>query len=113
MISTTTPSWEALRTEESRAVEESLRATGFAQVDAYRYNSASIRVRVIDPRFEGRSFAERDGEVEPHLATLPESIQADIVNLLTFAPTELDPEHRSLRDQLMNLEFEDPGRSML
>ena len=28
------------------------------QVDAYRYNSASIRVRVIDPRFEGMSVPE-------------------------------------------------------
>ena len=55
MTNTFTPVWERKRTDETRQVEEVLRQAGFQQADAYRYNSASIRVRVIDPRFEGRS----------------------------------------------------------
>ena len=113
MSSTTKPVWYAMRTEESRAVETALREAGFADSDAYRRNSASIRVRVIDPRFEGLSPEDRDGMVEPILATLPEKIQGDIVTLFTIAPSELDLECQSLRQYLQNLEFEEPSRSML
>lgn len=37
----------------------------FDQMDANHYNSASIRVRVIDPRFEGVPTENRDAMVEP------------------------------------------------
>jgi stress-induced morphogen len=109
MSQTTAPRWQALRTAESRAVEDLLRKE-FTNVDAYRYNSASIRVRVIDPRFAGKSPEERDAMVEPFLDRLPEDIQADIMSLLTFAPGETEG---SLRDRLANLEFDDPSPSML
>ena len=36
--------WEAKRTDETKQVENVLRKAGFKKVDAYRYNSASIRV---------------------------------------------------------------------
>ena len=85
MTNTTAPAWEAKRTDETRQVEEVLKQAGFDQVDAYRYNSASIRVRVIDRRFEGIPREQRDGMVEPHLEQLPERTQADIVTLFTFA----------------------------
>jgi len=74
MSQTTTPRWRTMQTEESREVESVLRPE-FPGTDAYRYNSASIRVRVVDPRFEGRSHEERDAMVEPLLDRLPESIQ--------------------------------------
>ena len=109
MSQATEPRWHAMRTEDSNLVEKILRAK-FSQTDAYRYNSASIRVRVVDPRFEGKSSEERDAMVEPHLNRLPESIQADIMNLLTIAPSELSG---SSRKQFANLEFEDPSRSGL
>jgi hypothetical protein len=109
MSQTTVPRWQALRTNESRAVEELL-GKEFAKVDAYRYNSASIRVRVIDPKFAGKSREQRDAMVEPFLDCLPEDIQADIMSLLTFAEGE---EEHSLRDHLANLEFDDPSPSML
>ena len=67
------PRWEAKRTDETRHVEDVLREAGFDQVDAYRYNPASIRVRVIDRRFEGLSPEQRDALVEPHLDELPEA----------------------------------------
>ncbi|HEV7222059.1 MAG TPA: hypothetical protein VGN42_05115 [Pirellulales bacterium] len=105
----TQPAWRTMQTEETRSVERVLRDV-FPSADAYRYNSASIRVRVIDPRFSGKSRDERDGMVEPLLKTLPEATQADIINLLTLAPEETTG---SLRTMSANEEFESPTPSSL
>src|ERR1700722_3241232 len=101
--------WEAMRTDESRQVEDLLRKE-FPKTDAYRYNSASISVRVVDPRFESLSMEERDSMVEPLLKQLPEELQADIMNLLTLSPGETA---KFSRKSLVNEEFEDPSPSML
>ena len=105
-MTTKTPKWENKRTDQSRQVEAVLKAAGFEQVDAYRYNPASIRVRVVDTRFEGVPEEKRDAQVEKELKKLPESIQADIVNLLVFAPSDLKNPLNNL-----NLEFNDPSPS--
>jgi hypothetical protein len=103
-----TPRWASMRTPESRQVETLLRQT-FPNTDAYRYNAASIRVRVIDEHFRGLSEEERDALVEPLLKQLPGEIQDDIVNLMTFTPEETLPENMSL----VNIEFEDPSPTLL
>ncbi len=113
MTQTVAPRWEAKRTDETRLVEDVLRRAGFDQVNAYRYNKASIRVRVIDPRFEGLSSEERDAMVEPHLDRLPERTQADIMNLFTFAPSELQQPPTAFKEYIKNTEFDDPSPSML
>jgi hypothetical protein len=113
MTNTTTSRWEAKRTSETRQVEDVLRKAGFGKVDAYRYNSASIRVRVVDSRFEELPPEKRDAMVEPHLDQLPERTQADIMNLFTFAPSELQQTPKTFRAFLLNTEFEDPSPSML
>ena len=113
MKKTTAPTWEAKRTDETRNVEDVLRNAGFESVDAYRYNSASIRVRVIDSRFEGLSSEKRDGLIEPYLEQLPPRTQADIMNLFTFAPTELKQTPKPLREFFLNTEFRDPSPSLL
>lgn len=113
MTDTIAPSWEAKRTSETRHVEDVLRQAGFEKVDAYRYNSASIRVRVIDSRFEGCSPEQRDTLIEPHLENLPESTQADIISLFAFAPSDLQQTPKTLRQFLLNTEFEEPSPSML
>jgi hypothetical protein len=113
MTDTCTQPWEGKRTDETRRVEETLIDAGFDRVDAYRYNAASIRVRVIDSRFEEMPIEDRDKMVEPHLEQLPERTQADIMNLFTFAPSEIEPTSKSLRTVLMNTEFEHPSPSML
>lgn len=97
--------WESKRTPDTRMVEDYLRRH-FEQADAYRYNSASIRVRVIDARFEGVSREQRDEMVEPCLAELPLEIQKDIVNLFNLAPSELDRAPATLREYMLNAEFE-------
>ena len=109
MSQKTTPRWHRMRTPETRAVEKVLRKI-FPGSDAYRYNSASIRVRIIDSRFAGKSAEERDELVEPLLAQLPEETQADIINLLTLSPGEPD---ESFKARFANEEFENPSRSML
>lgn len=113
MTDAVAPPWEAKRTDETREVERVLQTAGFEKVDAYRYNSASIRVRVIDSRFEGLSAEKRESMVEPFLDQLPERTQADIMSLLTFAPSELSQTPKNLRQVMLNLEFEDPSPSML
>lgn len=113
MTNTTLPVWEAKRTDETRQVEDLLRKAGFEKVDAYRYNSASIRLRVIDSRFERLSAERRDAMVEPHLDRLPEQTQADIISLYTFAPSELHESPKTMREFMLNAEFDDPSPSML
>lgn len=113
MTNTSAPPWETKSTDETRQVEDVLRGAGFEKVDAYRYNSASIRVRVVDSRFEGLPHEKRDAMVEPHLEQLPERTQADIMNLFTFAPSELQQTPKTFREFLLNTEFEDPSPSML
>ncbi|HEX4146611.1 MAG TPA: hypothetical protein VHY91_24125 [Pirellulales bacterium] len=112
MNSTSESEWKK-HTDETREVEQVLRSAGFENVEAYRYNSASIRVRVVDSRFEGMRPEKRDAMVEPHLEKLPERTQADIISLFTFAPSELQQTPKTLRQFMLNTEFEDPSPSML
>jgi stress-induced morphogen len=112
MTTATTPQWEAKRTAETRMVEDRLKPH-FERVDSYRYNSASIRVRVIDSRFEGMSREKRDAMVEEQLDQLPPETQRDIVTLFTFAPSELTRTATNFREFMQNTEFEDPSPSML
>jgi hypothetical protein len=112
-MTTATPAWHAKRTEETRMVEDVLRCGGFDQVDAYRYNSASIRVRVIDRRFEGMSREGRDTLVEEYLDKLPLETQQDIVILFTLAPSELARTPATFREFMLNTEFDDPSPTML
>ena len=112
MTMTTTPAWETKRTPETHKVEDLLKPH-FGQADSYRYNSATIRVRVIDPQFEGMAREKRDAMVEQYLDTLPAETQRDIVTLLTFAPSELQGTPTSFRERMLNAEFEDAGPPML
>jgi hypothetical protein len=103
------PRWEDRRTPETRGIEKLL-GNEFDCAEAYRFNSASIRVRVIDPRFEGKTVAEREDMVLPLIQRLPKKTQEDILLLLTIAPSELKGKNRHL---LVNLEFEQPLPSRL
>jgi hypothetical protein len=113
MTNISVPRWETKRTDETRRVEEVLRSVGFQKVDAYRYNPASIRVRVVDPQFEGLPPERRHAIVDPHLEQLPERTQADIIDLFTFAPSELEQTPKTFREFFLNTEFDDPSPSML
>jgi stress-induced morphogen len=72
---------------------------------AYRYNSASIRVRVVSEQFSGKDRVERSELVYPILEkNLPRDTWEDITLILLLAPEEMD-------EALMNLEFENPTPS--
>jgi hypothetical protein len=112
MTQTAAPPWESKRTDETRMVEESL-DPHFERVDSYRYNSASIRLRVIDPRFEGMSREMRDAMVEEYIDRLPSETQRDIVTLYVFAPSELARTPENFREFMLNTEFENPSPTLL
>lgn len=112
MTTATTPPWEAKRTAETKMVEDRLRPH-FDRVDSYRYNSASIRVRVVDRRFEGTSREKRDAMVEEQLDKLPPETQRDIVTLFTIAPSELTRTPTTFREFMQNMEFDNPSPTML
>ncbi len=105
--------WENKRTDESRMVEDELREAGYERVDAYRYNSASLRVRVIDKRFESIPREERDQIVEPFIDKLPPSTQSDIVSLVLLSPSEFNQPNNTFREFMLNTEFENPSPSIL
>ncbi|RMF75817.1 MAG: hypothetical protein D6744_13025 [Planctomycetota bacterium] len=78
-----------------------------AEAALYRQNSASIRLRVIDRRFEGMTKSRRHAYVWDFLASrVPEDTLSDVSLVLAIPPAEL-------KTSLMNLEFEDPTQSGL
>ena len=98
LMNATMPRWETMRTEETR------------RVNAYCYNSASIRVRVIDDRFEGLSNEARDDLAAPLIDRLPTETQADILVLLAISPDEIGGHNRY---SFINFDFDDPSPSTL
>jgi len=109
MSSRTKSRWEEMRTPETHQVEHILRKE-FPKTDAYRYNSASIRVRIEDHRFRGKTQEQRDALVEPLLAQLPRATQADIMNLVLLYPGETG---ESIKALFADTEFKDPSPSIL
>lgn len=101
---------ESRKTDETRKIEAELRA-GFPDSEVYRYNSGSIRIRVIDGRFEGLDIEERDRLVSETLDRLPDRLLRQIILVLTLTPEEasgtLD------RSSFLNEEFEHPSPSLL
>lgn len=77
-----------------------------AAVAVRRQNSVSIRVRVVDPDFEGVSRADRDDQIWGILNQLPERVRSQITMLLLLTPDETGK-------SLANLEFEFPIQSRL
>lgn len=73
---------------------------------AYRYNPASIRVRIVSNRFKGISRGDREDIVWPILRKLPNKIRQDITILVLLPPEELKESH-------LNFEFEHPSPSLI
>jgi len=101
--------WEEKRTEETKRVERGL-GRYFPTVQAYRQNSASIRVRVIDKQFEGKTREEREALAMPHIMALPKRTREDITMIILLAPSELKTKGVHV---LTNHEFEHPLMSNL
>lgn len=76
----------------TRAVATALRvytdAHPAAEADVYRYSPVSVRARVIDPDFRGKSLSERHRTVWPLLAPLDEDALGELTMLLLLTPDE-------------------------
>lgn len=59
-----------------------------ARIDLYRQNSVSVRLRIVDPGFDGQSKPNRSAIVWQYLAKLPEDVQSDISMVLLLTPEE-------------------------
>jgi stress-induced morphogen len=77
-----------------------------ANAEVYRQNSASIRIRIVDPRFAALDRVERHDQLRRELSQLPEDVQQQISLLLLLPPAEL-------RSSLASLDFDDPLPSTL
>jgi hypothetical protein len=77
-----------------------------AEIVLYRQNSISIRIRVIDPSFDGMEKSERHTRIWKYLEKLPEGVQSDISMLFLLTPEET-------KRSLANLEFDDPSPSLI
>ena len=77
-----------------------------ADIEVKLQNSVSIRVRIIDPDYEGMDRVDREPPVWKLLKTLPEDIFTNITMLLLLTPKEAE-------SSLANLEFNDPIPSRL
>src|SRR5205807_1507599 len=77
-----------------------------AEADSYRQNSASIRIRIVDPGFAGIGRSTRDDRIWKILSQLPERIQSQITVLLLLTPEEVET-------SFANMDFENPLPSRL
>jgi stress-induced morphogen len=73
-----------------------------AKVDVYRQNFASIRIRVIDPDFQGMDRVQRDNLLWKTIEKLPDEIQSQITMLVLLTPKET-------KTSFANMEFNDPS----
>jgi len=86
----------------TRLVESTLSAR-FPSAESYRSPFGTVRVRIIDERFQNRNRVQREKMVLPLIRGLPEEVQAEIVALLLLALGEED-------GSIMNIEFDRPTR---
>lgn len=77
-----------------------------ALIHAYRQNSASVRIRIIDPDFQGRDRVERERNIWNILGKLPDDVQNEITLLLLLTPDEAG-------FSFTNFEFDNPIPSHL
>jgi hypothetical protein len=59
-----------------------------AKIELYRQNNVSVRIRILDQDFGGKSLVERETEVWPLFDELPEEVVADVTMLLLLTPEE-------------------------
>jgi stress-induced morphogen len=61
-----------------------------AQIEGRRHNPVSIRLRIIDPDFQGMDRIERESATWKLLSQLPEEVFVNITMLLLLTPEETE-----------------------
>lgn len=69
-------------------LEQTFQKAGFPDTQAYRYSSASVKVRVRDERFRSMSRTARMDLLEAVIETLSEDQQQELIFVLPIAPGE-------------------------
>lgn len=82
--------WKIRRTPDSSDVERCLRRGGFEQVDAYCFNSAAIRVRVVSSKFCDLDGSHRFQLFNTGLRSLPDDLLSSITHVTLLTPIELE-----------------------
>jgi stress-induced morphogen len=82
------------------------RAHSQAQIEGRRHNPVSIRLRIIDPDFQGMDRIEREPAIWKLLHRLPEEVLVNITMLLLLTPEEAET-------SLASQEFDHPIPSRL
>ncbi|MCZ2340325.1 MAG: hypothetical protein LC104_00850 [Bacteroidales bacterium] len=77
-----------------------------AQMDVYRQDPVSVRIRIVDPDFVGTGKPERSQRIWNYLDDLTADAQSDISTVLLLTPEET-------RNSFANFEFDDPVSSKL
>ncbi len=77
-----------------------------AEIDLYRQNAVSVRLRIIDPDFAGLGRLERSQRLWSCLDPLPEEVESEISRVLLLTPDEATK-------SFANFEFDDPIPSQL
>lgn len=77
-----------------------------AVIEGRRQNPVAIRIRIIDPDFDGIDLVDREDELWPLLKKLPEEVFANLTMLLLLTPDEATRSFASM-------EFDDPIPSSL
>jgi stress-induced morphogen len=88
------------------AIEPYERAHADAEVVIYRQNSVSIRIRIIDPDFNGMERADRHDAIWGLFDGLSDDIQSQVTLLLLLTPEETST-------SFANFEFDHPVPSGL
>jgi stress-induced morphogen len=85
----------------AKQLKEYARAHPAAEIELYRHDPYSVRIRIVDPDFRQKTRSMRHQEVWPILYRLPE----DTLNELSFLVL-VPPEERE--SALSSREFDDP-----
>lgn len=88
------------------ALSEYDQAHPHAEIEAYRHNSVSVRIRVLNPDFANKTYAQREDEIWSILNKLPEETVAEVSLLLLLTPEEA-------KKSFASCEFDDPIPSKL
>jgi stress-induced morphogen len=72
-----------------------------AEAEVFRYSPVSVRTRIIDPDFRGKSRAERHRIIWPLLYALDEDSLAELTMVLLITPEEREA-------SMVNRDFEGP-----
>src|SRR5689334_13282068 len=72
-----------------------------ADISLYRHGKYSVRIRIVDQEFAGKSKSQRHRDAWPYLAEMSEDTLSDLSTLVLLTPDEKP-------NSIASLEFDDP-----